>query len=87
MNRFIIISPDADRIKKMVREMFPDTNYEIMLGVWAVADTDKVPSDIARMLCIDGTVADNTGVVFHMEDYNGFYDSALWEKLNLWGRS
>ena len=86
MNRFIIISPNVDQIEKTVLEKFPDTHYKIMSGVWAVAGTDKVPSDIATMLGIDGTVNNNKGVVFHMEDYNGFYDSTLWEKLNLWGR-
>ncbi len=87
MNRFIVISPGAEQIQTAVQEKFPDAHYEIMPGVWAVADANKVPSDIAVMLDIDGSNANgNTGVVFYAEGYNGFYHSALWEKLNLWER-
>ncbi len=81
MVRFIIISPNPEQIQAEVQSNFPDFNYQIAPGVWAVAASSKTPSEICQMLGIKDS---NAGVVFTLDSYYGFYDQTLWEKLNLW---
>ena len=81
MNRFIVISPNAEEIQTAVQTHFPAFNYEIAPGVWAVAGANHGPSDVCEILDINDRCA---GVVFSLDAYYGFYDQALWEKLNLW---
>lgn len=83
MNRFIVISPNAEQIATVVQRHFPDFNYPISPGVWAVAGTSTGPSEVSEILGIDrkGT---HSGIVFALDSYYGFYDPSLWEKLNFW---
>lgn len=82
MNCFVVIAPEHAKLHSAVQENFPEHHYEISPGVWAVAARNKVPSDICETLNIgDGGVA---GVVFSLSEYNGYFQSSLWEKINLW---
>ena len=84
MNSFIVISSEQEKVRNAVEAHFPERHYEVMPGVWAVAGKDIVPSDICEKLDIkDGGAV---GVVCALTAYTGFYQSALWEKLNLWER-
>ncbi|MGI9310678.1 MAG: hypothetical protein ACR2P7_03990 [bacterium] len=81
-----MISPENNKIEVAVTSCFPDYNHEIMPGVWAVAGDSPSPSDVTEILGINvdkGT----SGVVLELGAYYGFFDAALWEKLNLWGRA
>lgn len=84
MNRFIVISPDTDRVHVAVENNFSERHYQIMPGVWAVASEGKTPSEVCEVLGISGKHG-NTGMVFSLGAYYGFYDPILWEKLNNWG--
>ncbi|MDA7972500.1 MAG: hypothetical protein MPK10_08055 [Gammaproteobacteria bacterium] len=84
MNSFIVISPEQEKVENAVKTHFSEHHYEVMPGVWVVAGKDIVSSDICEKLDIkDGGYG---GVVCALTAYTGFYQPALWEKLNLWER-
>jgi len=86
MNRFIAISKD-EGVLAAVPKQFPEQCYEIQHGVWAVAAANKTIGDICVMLGIhpDDEHEGRTGVVVDASGYNGYFNKALWEKLELWG--
>jgi len=84
MNCFIVISQNEE-VLAAVPAKFPDHHYQILRDVWLVAATNKTASDICESLGIHG---DNKreGVVFMAaaSHSNGYFATALWEKLQLW---
>ena len=84
MNCFIVISPTTEKIQAAVQKHFPDFNHQIVPGTWAVASGRAGPSEICKILGISGEGDAGPGVVCSLNSYYGFFDAALWEKLNLW---
>lgn len=52
-------------------------------SLWAVAADENTCVDVCERLGIT-SIGGGPGVVSKIEDYYGFYDRALWEKLNAW---
>ena len=84
MNCFIVISQNTEKIQAAVQKHFPDFNYQIVSGTWVVASDSAGPSDVCKTLGIDVEGEVSSGVVCSLNSYYGFFDAALWEKLNLW---
>ena len=84
MNCFIVISPDTEKIQEAVQENFPEYNHQIVPGSWAVASETNGPSEVCKLLGMDEEKDAVAGLVCSLDAYYGFFDAALWEKLNLW---
>jgi len=85
MNCFIAISEDP-QVHAAVPKKFPKYHYQIQPGVWALAASEKTTGDICRALGIHTRDERNerAGVVVQAGAYTGYFDSDLWEKLQLW---
>ena len=63
-----------------VREKFPNC-YEVRSGVWAVASELETSAQVSDLM---GFLKPQTGIVFKITQFYGYYDKALWESLNAW---
>ena len=82
MNSFIVILPDTHG-RPSVPETFPDFHYEIIVdAVWAVGATETTCSDVCKKLGI--VEEERSIVVIKADDFYGYFDKALWEKLISW---
>ena len=68
-----------------VTTCLPNTNFQLAEGLWAVGSSAETPADLSEALGIGGGVV--TGVVVSMETYYGYYDNALWQRLEAWSRT
>jgi hypothetical protein len=83
-NYIVIFSSTADANEAEVLRIFPEHHFEIVGGlVWAVASEKRTPSDVCRLLGIE-TDTKRAGVVVRADAFNGYFNRALWEKLNEW---
>jgi len=65
-----------------VTETFPE-HYTIQEGsFWAIKADEATCADVCKKL---GIVDGINGLVFHIGDYYGRFDVALWQKLDTWG--
>ena len=81
MNRFVVYLPDGEGV---LERHFPN-NHVLNDDLWAIAASEFTCAEISEKLGIQTpSGGDRTGVVFRIEDYYGFFDRALWEKLNAW---
>ena len=80
MNTFLVFMPEGG---KAVQSVFP-RNYAIMQDVlWAVASDLTTCADVSERLGMN-PVERNRGVVTRIDEFYGYFDRALWEKLNAW---
>ena len=84
MNCFIVISPHIEKVQEAVQENFPEYNHQIAPGSWAVASDRNGPSEVCKLLDMGEKNDAVHGVVCSLDAYYGFFDAALWEKLNTW---
>ena len=66
-----------------VRENFAQHYPPAEDSLWAVAADENTCADVCERLGITPS-GSGRGVVSKIEEYYGFYDRALWEKLNAW---
>ena len=57
--------------------------YHIQTGSWVVASRMQTCTDVAGVLGMNSQ-GGTTGIVVKLGDYYGFYDKALWEKIEAW---
>lgn len=82
MNCFVIVSPDKKFDPSLVTQAFRD-HSQVSDDVWVVAGEQGTCADVCDKLGI-GTPTGTRGVVVKLDDYYGFFDRALWEKINEW---
>ena len=57
--------------------------YNVQAGSWVVASPMQTCTDVAGALGMNSERG-TTGIVVKVGDYYGFYDKALWEKIEAW---
>lgn len=87
MNIFIVAfdAPVQDG-KTAIKKHFPEHHFEILENhLWAVGVQKKTTTgaDICKVLGIS-EAGNRAGVVWPLSNYYGFFDGALWQKLNAW---
>jgi len=73
---------DSSELKAKVETKYPEHN-EAFTGGWVIGTTNETTADVAESLGMNGTDA-VTGIVIQPGSYNGYYNSSLWERINLW---
>ena len=80
MNNFLVFMPGgSDSVKASFPQPYPLAEDSL----WAVAADENTCVDVCERLGITPS-GDVWGVVSKIEEYLGFYDRALWQKLNAW---
>lgn len=86
MNCYLVaIPPDSAVQEDSIRKQFPERHWLVQERVWIVAGSQPTCIDVCKRLGIGpkgGT--DAIGIVIKMNEYNGFAQRTLWEKLNVW---
>ncbi len=85
MNCFVVVlrSGNADA-KQIIESKFENRHYTVLPdSVWVIASEKSAPSDICEMLGIQRNTG-ITGLVVRTDEYNGFFNRALWEKMSEW---
>ncbi len=78
---FVIFCPEHN-FSQEVRDKFPDYHFRISDHVWAIAaPDDKTAHDIHQILEFG---QGRWGVVLKADEYYGFFDEGLWQKLRTW---
>ena len=89
MRCFFVVARENSGITDSTIATNFDKNYVIVPGsAWAVAHSDPFATtmDVCNMLEI-GQEGGRTGIVLSVSQYNGYFDSALWESLAQWGNA
>ena len=81
MRRYIVHFPSLNEEK--IEAALPVSRYRLAEGLWAVGSTAKTTADLSEQLGIGKN--EITGVVVSMEEFYGYYDNALWQRLEAWG--
>ena len=68
-----------------VAKAYPDHHYRVSDRVWVVAGDQATCSDVCTTLGIWPN--QSRGTVFKFQEYYGFYDRALWDKIAIWQRT
>lgn len=86
MHRFLVVVPPGSTVQaSTVNDTFPNHHEVTPERVWAVAGPQSTCVDVCEALGIGGRESsDATGVVVMIGEYNGFFERALWEKINAW---
>ena len=82
---FVIARENSGITDDEIATVFPK-HYIVVSGyVWVVAHTDPIGTtmDVCKMLNIGQ--GGKTGIVLSVSQYNGYFDSALWESMAQWG--
>ncbi len=87
MNCYLIVSQiTPDEIKSAFSE-----HMQVMPNVWVVAGRQSTCAEVCEVLGIappsDHTPSGNTGLVLALGQYYGYFDRALWEKVEAWQRT
>lgn len=92
MNVYLAIIPPDSIDQKELDSKFPK-NQPVIPGVWVVAGTHDTCADVSAEL---GIIKENPslfegqgtrwGVVVKVEEYYGYFDRALWDKIDAWRR-
>ena len=80
MNCYLIAGTDLTATD--VLHAYPDA-YEVGSGVWVAPSKEETCADVAERLGMNSTIQ-NTGIVVSVGAYYGYYNNALWEKINAW---
>ena len=85
MHCFIVGSAGSNPLtEQAIQRHFPDHNYKIVPGkLWAIASELATCIDICQILGLNAE-SNRTGVVVKMDEYNGFFERGVWEKVNEW---
>lgn len=86
MNCYVVIVPEDSALDpSKVQETFPDSYTIVEKRVWVIAH-EGTSADIVEKLGIGDTDKDSdpSGVVFGVEDYDGYMHRGLWRKLQAW---
>ncbi len=86
MHCFLVVIPPGSTVQaSAVNDKFRNHHEVIPDRVWAVAGPQSTCVEVGEALGIGrrGT-SDATGVVVKIGEYNGFFERALWEKINAW---
>lgn len=76
---------DSDLDPSKIQEKFPDSYTILEKRTWVVAH-EGTSADVVEKLGIGNTDGngDPSGVVFEVEDYDGYMHRGLWRKLQAW---
>lgn len=80
MNCYLIAGTDLTATE--IRQAYPEA-YNVPGGVWITPSTEETCADVAEHLGMNST-RKKTGIVVAIGAFYGYYDSALWEKINAW---
>lgn len=78
MNRFLVYMPDGN---SSVEENFPDHYYALEENLWVIATKLNTCADVYTKLAAENS---KRSVIVKVDEFYGFYDRALWDKLNVW---
>ena len=81
MNCFVVISPGG-LSASAVTDAFPDSYSVVEDTAWVIAGSQRTCSEVCETLGVGQEGPEI--VVVKMDDYYGFFDRALWEKVNDW---
>ena len=77
MNRYLVYMPKGYEV---IPQKFPNSHL-ISDNLWAVGSPLATCAGIVEEL---GIGADREGVVVQISRFDGFFDMALWNSLNVW---
>ena len=87
MKVFIVaFAPSVQDSKKVIQEKFNEFHFEILENfIWAVGVPKRTTTgaDVCSTLGINSE-GDRAGVVWPLTNYYGYFDQALWQKLDAW---
>lgn len=66
-------------------ERFGQYVYPVNALAWVVATDSATTSDVAEAIGMNDQ-AQRGGIVVRVGDYYGYFDKALWEKIEAWRR-
>lgn len=79
MRTYIVFIPKTSKLKE---NELPPNRYKLSDGLWAIGS----PSTTSSSLCDNLGIGRNglIGVVVPMKEFYGYYDNALWQRLEDW---
>ena len=78
--QYLVYMPDA---KDTIESVFTD-HHNVADGFWVV----NTPISTCAAVCEKLETGENRlGVVFSLNEYYGYYDRALWQKLDAWSQA
>jgi len=85
MKSFIVTSDEAASVVQTIDDHYRDYSFQVTDQVWVIADDNaKTTFDICEKFGFNDK-RKQSGAVFDVTNYQGFFNKALWEKLNTWG--
>ena len=84
----VIVRPGQSGLNKsVITKKFPN-HYEVVENcVWIVASKKhRTTVSVCKSLGLDGTDDSKAGIVFELNEYNGYFSRSLWEILRSWER-
>ena len=88
MQRFVVIFRDADQeslptFTAKVERTF-EKRHKIGLGAWVIATESEMPHEVCQKLGMTSPDSPIPGFVGRLDEYNGWMERDLWEKLRQW---
>ena len=82
MNCYVVVADPS--LKTKLTQAFPD-HHEVATNVWAVAGKQRTCADVCNALGIKTSAGKgDSGVVCKFNEYYGYFDRALWDKIASW---
>ena len=80
MNCYLIAGTNLTATE--IRHAYPEA-YEVGAGAWVTPSPEETCADVAERLGMNNA-RQNSGIVVAIGAYYGYYNNALWEKINAW---
>ena len=87
MHRYVVISAKVETDE--LQRLFPET-YPLKEGnAWMIGTSMNTSADVSKSLGFTSQEGDKarSGIVVKVDEYYGFYDKSLWQKLDAWKKS
>ena len=81
MNCYLVVSPNVEDSE--IAAAFPNGWMPVMGGAWVVASNDPICADVAERLGMNAERS-KSGVVVRVGEYFGYYNRALWDRIEAW---
>ena len=82
MNTFFVYLPDG---LAGLKAGLPPENLSLLADrLWVVASEEATCADLCTRLGIGPSPGGIRGVVSKMDEFYGYYDRSLWDKLGVW---
>jgi len=82
MNCYLVVLEEDDDAL-LSRTFGADCVMRIRVGCWAVASGDRTCADVSERLGMNDETG-RSGMVSRIGEYFGYYNRALWDRIEAW---